>query len=187
VTPNEVLTLGSLRNMAGMTPLAHVLRLCDPESFFLPRSPKPSSGDLWSLWLPTKHGGASFTLCDSITNSGSQLEVAFAWRWKLAPNSSPSNTRFNPDESNLWSLTSSLPKVWPSRIGVETERHSLLLLLFAKRLACDITVELVMVIPLTFVRSITTPGYTMILRVYLHGLWRCPLRCAALFSLTIWY
>jgi hypothetical protein len=41
---------------------------------------------------------------------------------------------------------SSLPKASPLRVGVETELHSLLLSLFAKRLARDIAVQPVMVV-----------------------------------------
>jgi hypothetical protein len=59
--------------MAGVTPSAHVLHLRDPKRFFLASSPKPSSGDLQRLRLPTKHGGATFVLCIGITNLESQL------------------------------------------------------------------------------------------------------------------
>jgi hypothetical protein len=54
------------------------------------------------------------------------------------------------------------------------------LLLFAqkKRLAHDIIVQPVMVMPLTFVSSITTPAWPMLMR---------PLRFVALSKLVIWY
>jgi hypothetical protein len=111
LVPNEVQTCGILWNLVGVTPSARILRLRAPKIFFPTRSPGPLSGDLWHLRLPAKHGGASFTLRIGIETSGFQLvgllEVAFAWRWRLAPNCSPSKERFNPDEPNLQSLMSS--------------------------------------------------------------------------------
>jgi hypothetical protein len=39
--------------------------------------------------------------------------------WRLAPNSSPSKARFNPDEPNLQLSESSIPKASSLPVGVE--------------------------------------------------------------------
>jgi hypothetical protein len=87
---------------------------------------------------------------------------------RLTPNSSPLKVRFNPDELNLRSLVRFVMKASPSRVGVDA---SLTLLIgIAKNLVCDVAAQLVMVIPLAFAGSITTPRYSTILQTNLRGL-----------------
>jgi hypothetical protein len=53
-------------------------------------------------------------------NSRSMLPAPFTWCQSIAPNSSPSNASFNPDESKLRSLAEFRAKSVPLRVGVET-------------------------------------------------------------------
>jgi hypothetical protein len=116
---------------------------------------------LWPLAYLTSCKTWQIILRVDIINLRSQLagllEVSFTQRRRLAANSNPSNARFNPDEPNLWSLTSPLPKVSPPWVGVETELHSLLLSLFAKRLTRNIILQLVMLIPYILIESASRP------------------------------
>jgi hypothetical protein len=151
---------------------------------------------LWKLsfcppvWTFARRPPSSFTPCKTwpiiLTDirrcfeswapaSGGCLRWPFAQRRRLTPNSSPSEVRFNPDEPNLRPPVSSLPKLSPPRVGVESKHVSLLLSSFAKRLARGIAVQLVTVIALAIVRSITIPGCIAVLRTGLPVLGHCPL------------
>jgi hypothetical protein len=70
---------------------------------------------------PAKH----FPVCEGVVSLISQLaglhEMAFAWRRWLAPNSSSSEARLNPNEPILWFLVNSSLKASPPQIGVETK------------------------------------------------------------------
>jgi hypothetical protein len=91
---------------------------------------------------------------------GGMLEVTFIWRRRLAPNSSPSKLRLNPDELNCDSWRALYQKC-PPGVGVET-KLSLLSPCFAKRLARDIATQPVAVVVRQY------------LRASLPALGRCP-------------
>jgi hypothetical protein len=131
-----------------VTRAAHSLRLqplqVSRPMFFYP-SPRWRALGAFSH-LRTNHAHTK-TLWVQGTNLRGSLEVTFGCRWRLAPNSSPSRVRLNPDEPNLWLWASSISKASPPWIGVETKHLAivsgarlllLLLSLFTKRLACDI-------------------------------------------------
>jgi hypothetical protein len=79
--------------------------------------------DLRCPSFPAKQDRSSFLTCESVIDPEARLvgslEVALTWRRRLAPNSSPSKARFNPNEPNLRSLASSVSKESPPRVGVE--------------------------------------------------------------------
>jgi hypothetical protein len=102
------------------------------------------------------------------------LEVAFAQRRWLTPNSSPSNARFNHDEPNLWSLVSSYKKCHPCELGLKLSFVRSWCRRLQKRLARDITAQPV----------------AMDVWKFLHVgllLWRCCPFWGARLPLVLWY
>jgi hypothetical protein len=85
---------------------------------------------------------------------------------KLTPNSSPLKVKFNPNETNLLHLVSSVPKASPPQVGAEASLENLLM--FATKFLCDSTAQLIMIITLAVVRSITTLGCNAILHTNLQ-------------------
>jgi hypothetical protein len=73
-----------------------------------PDGREPSSGCLQCLCFPVKHNRHSFCVSEGVANrrpnSQGSLRVSLVWRQRLAPNSSFSKVRFNPDEPNLRSF-----------------------------------------------------------------------------------
>jgi hypothetical protein len=145
-----------------------------PKAFFA-RLPRPSSSNLRRPEVSTKHGGASFVLCVCITSLESQLS-GVAWgslhsvvkaRPSIVAPWRRGSTLMSWTYDPWWALYWKCQTLW---VGVETKLHLNLLSLFAARLTCDIAAQSVMVIPLTLIRSITTPGCAVILRTSLHGL-----------------
>jgi hypothetical protein len=89
----------------GVTPSTHVLCLRTPKSIFmlacigLRLATSGISDFLQNIAEPPSH--CVLALQTRGPNVQGLLEVAFTWRRRVAPNSSPSKARFNPDEPNL--------------------------------------------------------------------------------------